>query len=118
MSLSCPNCGKDVKVLHVQYECSSGHKWNEDVVRPEEAAPAPPSTSMKMPFGKYKGTALEDIPTDYIQWCLEKLEDLRPELKEELENQLLLRKGGGVVRQEVKMVGTKVIFGKGKNGPK
>ncbi len=24
-----------------------------------------------MPFGRYKGHSFEDIPTDYLQWCLE-----------------------------------------------
>jgi hypothetical protein len=29
-----------------------------------------------MPFGKHKGERLEDIPPDYLEWCLENLEDI------------------------------------------
>ncbi len=28
-----------------------------------------------MPFGKYKGTRLEYVPVDYLQWLLPKLDD-------------------------------------------
>lgn len=52
---------------------------------------------MKMPFGKYKGEDLEDLPTDYIDWLLTEC-DLLPDLEAELENQLKLRKGHGVSR--------------------
>jgi hypothetical protein len=26
---------------------------------------------MTMPFGKYRGTRLEDVPSDYLRWCLD-----------------------------------------------
>ncbi len=29
----------------------------------------------KMPFGKYKGKAIEDLPTSYLKWMVEKLDD-------------------------------------------
>lgn len=37
-----------------------------------------------MPFGKYKGEYLEDIPEDYLQWAYENL-DLRPDLEQAME---------------------------------
>lgn len=57
---------------------------------------------MLMPFGKHKGDPVEpveDLPTDYIEWLLEKC-DLRPALQTELENQLTARAGGGIVRDK------------------
>lgn len=53
---------------------------------------------MKMPFGKYRDEELEDIPTSYLEWCLRELE-LSDDLAEEMENQLRMRAGEGVVRQ-------------------
>lgn len=54
---------------------------------------------MKMPFGKYKGQALEDLPGDYLTWCLENLDDARNgPLLEEMQNQLALKRGEGVSR--------------------
>ena len=29
---------------------------------------------MRMPFGQYQGEELEDLPTDYLEWCLENIE--------------------------------------------
>lgn len=53
---------------------------------------------LRMPFGKHKGELLEDIPTDYLRWLLESCE-LRQDLEMEVENQLALREGKGVVRK-------------------
>lgn len=55
-----------------------------------------------MPFGKYKGERLSDIPTDYIEWALSTWEysDRNKELMTELANQLALRRGDGVVRSK------------------
>ena len=30
---------------------------------------------MKMPFGKHKGTDIEDLPTDYLKWLAENCDD-------------------------------------------
>jgi uncharacterized protein (DUF3820 family) len=51
---------------------------------------------MKMPFGKYKGEDLEDVPTGYLLWLLENGENLSSALIEEIENQIgiLLRLEG------------------------
>jgi len=50
-----------------------------------------------MPFGKHRGEDFEDLPTAYLQWIAENLDD-RPELQREAEDQLKLREGLGVVR--------------------
>lgn len=50
---------------------------------------------MKMPFGKYKGQDLEDIPDGYLQWVAENVTTHAPLVKE-AEAQLTMRKGEGV----------------------
>lgn len=40
---------------------------------------------MKMPFGKYKGLDLEEIPLEYIDWLIN-LDNLHGQLKEEVEH--------------------------------
>lgn len=41
-----------------------------------------------MPFGKHKGVPLSDVPSHYIEWCLENIErdDIRNMLAKEMEN--------------------------------
>lgn len=39
------------------------------------------STVETMPFGKYVGWAIEDVPTDYLRWCLRTLTRLGPDLR-------------------------------------
>lgn len=110
--LQCPRCKKETQSLTVQYECSDGHIWVENVVRPEvyKDPPPPEKKGMKMPFGKYKGQPLEDLPIDYIKWLLENIENLRDDLREELQNQVELKEGRGVVRQKVRREGKKFHF--------
>jgi ERF superfamily/Topoisomerase DNA binding C4 zinc finger/Putative quorum-sensing-regulated virulence factor len=38
-----------------------------------------------MPFGKHKGTAVADVPDDYLRWCLGSMEKLRPAMRAVLE---------------------------------
>lgn len=62
-----------------------------------------PHEPMRMPFGKFKGELLENIPTDYIEWALENvaLENVGfryQALEKELQNQLEMRQGKGVKR--------------------
>jgi hypothetical protein len=52
---------------------------------------------MKMPWGKFKGEDIGDIPTSYIEWALGNL-DLTDVLVEEMEAQLSARRGEGIAR--------------------
>lgn len=52
---------------------------------------------MKFPFGKFNGKDISELPTSYIEWCLTNLV-LADYLQTELENQLKLRSGEGIVR--------------------
>lgn len=113
MSLHCPRCKtEEVSVVVISYKCKQGHNFSEEVElpgTPTEIPPEPPmmrftrpgpavSSGLRMPFGKHKGELLEDLPTDYIRWCLENLERLDEPYRREMENQLTMRSGGGVVR--------------------
>jgi hypothetical protein len=37
-----------------------------------------------MPFGKYRGYLLADVPLSYLRWCLRELQDLDPDLRREM----------------------------------
>lgn len=56
---------------------------------------------MKMPFGKYKGQDVEDVPTGYLLWLLENGNNVPISLIKEMENQLNLREGKGVLRRDI-----------------
>ena len=56
---------------------------------------------MKMPFGKYKGVKIENIPSDYLEWILENV-TLRDTLQDEINAQISLKDGKGVIRQKGK----------------
>lgn len=45
---------------------------------------------MKLPFGKHKGEAIEDVPLAYLKW-LEERDDLRPDLREALQFEITRR---------------------------
>lgn len=53
---------------------------------------------MKMPFGRYKGQDMEDLPTGYLLWLAENVSNTAVVV--EAENQLKLREGEGVARKE------------------
>jgi hypothetical protein len=57
---------------------------------------------LKMPFGKYRGEPIEDLPSDYIEWALANLDSLRTAIKEEMEAQLTMRGGHGVNRGKLR----------------
>lgn len=46
---------------------------------------------MKMPFGKYYGKELQDIPDEYLNWALDNVKFKSPELKKSIENELTTR---------------------------
>ena len=48
--------------------------------------------SARMPFGKYRGTRLCDLPSDYFNWLLE-LDDLREPLRSQVESEARSRWG-------------------------
>lgn len=50
-----------------------------------------------MTFGKFKGQEIEDVPSSYLEWALGEC-TLTPEVIEEMENQLALRRGEGISR--------------------
>jgi hypothetical protein len=90
-------------VVKVEYLCEKGHSFSELVDLPERKEhprmniPGRPG-ELRIPFGKYKGELIENLPSDYIRWCLENLERLDSDICKEMENQLILRDGGGVSR--------------------
>ena len=40
----------------------------------------------KMPFGKYEGEPLEDIPHNYLVWVLRNCRNIKPNLRAAIEN--------------------------------
>lgn len=40
---------------------------------------------MKCHFGKHKGAELSEIPSGYLKWCVEKIDDPRPAAKYQFE---------------------------------
>jgi uncharacterized protein (DUF3820 family) len=117
--VTCPHCQQEATIVHVTLECPQGHKWTESVDRPNApldaqgvstSSPVGKVTGMRMPFGKHKGKLMEDIPVDYFEWCLRELEDLSPSLRDEMQNQILLKQGKGVPRREGKIEGRKFRY--------
>lgn len=117
--MNCPHCKTpEVVIAHVSFTCTKGHKWSEDVELPSDTPaltnPGPPLMNIRpratpepfpvnpglltMPFGKHKGQLIEDLPLDYIMWCLENVDRLSPNIRNEMENQVLLKEGKGVKR--------------------
>ena len=45
-------------------------------------------SSLKMPFGKYKGKRLNKLPLDYLVWCRDKCDNLTDELRAAVEEEL------------------------------
>jgi hypothetical protein len=43
---------------------------------------------MRMPFGKYRGRGLEQVPDDYLVWVLDNCRDLQPTLRHLIEVRL------------------------------
>ena len=66
-----------------------------------------PSAPLRMPFGKYRGELVEDLPSDYISWCLETIVRMEPALRIEMEAMLAARAGRGIVRVPAKHASTR-----------
>jgi len=41
-----------------------------------------------MPFGKYKGYAMVNVPPDYLRWCWDNITTLRPDIKDYIQRNL------------------------------
>lgn len=48
---------------------------------------------MRMPFGKYKGDEMDDLPTHYLRWLAENVSDSA--VVKEAEDLLAMREGEG-----------------------
>jgi Putative quorum-sensing-regulated virulence factor len=48
-----------------------------------------------MPFGKHRGSAIADLPTDYLDWLVHDCEIKNPRLRQALEAEWSRRQGGG-----------------------
>lgn len=110
----CTHCGDtNISVVSVTFECPQGHRYTEEVELPTDKPRETPKMSFSprgkevlptnpgnitMPFGKHKGELIENLPTDYMVWCLENIERLSSTVKTEMENQIALREGKGVKR--------------------
>lgn len=107
MAIKCPQCSSEAAEYRFHYICTQGHEWDERVRSADSKSlpPAelpgvkaePPKRTFVMPFGKHRGEDIADLPTDYLNWMVENL-DNKPELVREAENQLAMRAGRGVVR--------------------
>lgn len=105
-----PGCNAPVRIMPgVGVLCDIGHAYhtNRGVIPPKAPPPPPPpaihtparTSPLRMPFGKYKGELVEDLETGYIEWCLSTLDSMRADLRTEMEAQLEMRSGRGVVRE-------------------
>ena len=61
------------------------------------------TSSITMPFGKFKGQRIETINTAYLTWVTENTEiaDRNPEVYKEIQNQLKARQDKGIKRGRV-----------------
>lgn len=52
----------------------------DNMMPPDDQPPA----LDRMPFGRYKGRLFITIPTNYLRWVLENIENLSPELRDRM----------------------------------
>lgn len=64
-----------------------GSRSNIDMIYSDDEinAIADNQNSIIMPFGKYKGENIKDIPMDYLEWCLNNMDISNPILKNGIE---------------------------------
>lgn len=78
--VDCLVCGEFLKLL-VSYGLESGKlDPNIDIAEQLVALSNAPITIATWPFGKYRGTNLVDIPTDYYMWAMKNMDALNDEL--------------------------------------
>lgn len=53
--------------------------------------PTPTGRYMVLDFGKYKGRAIVEVHSKYLEWCLENMDNLKPELRKAFEDELVMR---------------------------
>ena len=46
---------------------------------------------MTLPFGKFRGAALEDVPLSYLAWCIENVTNADPELMQAIRYEIATR---------------------------
>ena len=56
------------------------------------------TNAMEMPFGKYEGKPLREIPSGYLRWCLNNLDDMDSDLFDAMEAELRRRQRAEVHR--------------------
>lgn len=61
-----------------------GRELNTDLEGLFQLSRKPMSLDYKLTFGKHKGTALRDLPRDYVYWLLNKADSLDPDIREAL----------------------------------
>ncbi len=74
---SCAHTGdrySDVKGPHTGIYCSLCKAWLRWEAKPVDRDRA---IAFKMPFGKYRGIALSEIPNDYLAWLADECADYR-----------------------------------------
>jgi hypothetical protein len=49
--------------------------------------------SVRLPWGKYKGTPISDVPSSYLCWITEEAENIRPALRQAAHEELAHRFG-------------------------
>lgn len=57
--------------------------------QPKDKAATPSDNSgFRMPFGKHKGEFIVDVPIPYLQWCLDKMDNLHDETRKIIEDRI------------------------------
>lgn len=104
MKCEVPGCDGGVRVTDLGVVCSKGHAYVPREIPTGGTQASMPHTTepLRMPFGKHRGEAIEDIPTEYIEWALENADIRSASVREEMQNQLELRAGRGVVRRNAR----------------
>lgn len=55
--------------------------------------PTVPNKIIKMPFGKYSGAELQDVPLDYLQWFESNVKEMGKWLRDAINHEINRRTG-------------------------